>query len=424
MCAAPTGPGGRVLPSARMPARVLVVDDDELVARTVARLLRARGYEVGVVHGAEDAVRELAAASYDAVVLDFQLGHTDANELLGGLGVARELPAVLVLSGSINVGQTVAAMKLGVGDVMQKPYDPDDLVARLDRLLARAGEVRTMPLDNPRGRRPSRLGSYDMVRMIASGGMSAVYLGQHQVTGARVALKVLDPQFAARREMIDRLLAELEVSRRIDHPAVVKVLAGERTRDGLPFLVLELVDGQNLSTILDQRGHLPGPTVIAVTRQLAAALAAVHAAGIGHADLKPDNVLVLSQTDAQGHPLIKLIDFGVAYFADQPPPDEMRVWGTPQYLAPEQWMGAPCLASDVYALGCVIFELATGAPPFAGTVAELALAHLEQTPPALSTRAAALAALDPLIARTLAKNPSDRPAMSELADALAALPLE
>jgi serine/threonine protein kinase/CheY-like chemotaxis protein len=399
--------------------RVLVVDDDEAVARTVARLLGSRGYEVTIVNDAATAYATMRAQSFDAVVLDYQLGPTDANQLLGEVaGAVRELPAVLVLSGSITVGETVTAMKLGVGDVMQKPYAPEDLIARLDRLVARAAEVRTVPIPIMRGRHVSRLGSYDVQRMIAAGGMSAVYVGEHRVTGALVALKMLDPQFAANKDIIDRLLAELEVSKRIDHPGVVKVLAGERTRDGLPFLVLELIDGQSLSTILDQRGRLVPRTVTAIAAQLAAAMSAVHAAGIGHADLKPDNVLVLSATDTDGEPLIKLIDFGVAYFADRPPTKEPLVWGTPHYLAPEQWMGRPGLSSDVYALGCVAYELATGSPPFTGSLAELALAHIEHEPPPLPS---SLGALAPIIAQTLAKNPSTRPSMSQLAASLTAL---
>jgi len=403
-----------------MPARVLVVDDDAAVARTVSRLLTARGYDVTVANDADAALALLRAATYDAVVLDFQLGEVDANELLDRLGTARR-PAVLVLSGAISVGDTVTAMKLGVGDVVQKPFESDELIARLDRLITRATAERTVPIPNPAGARVSRLGMYSVRDMIASGGMSSVYLAEHRVTGAMVALKVLDPHFAARPEMIDRLLGELEVSRRIDHPGVVRVLAGERTRDGLPFLVLELIDGQSLSKILDQRGRLPISTVISIGAQLAAAMAAVHSAGVGHADLKPDNVLVLADAGPDGEPLIKLIDFGVAYFADRPPVGGPLVWGTPQYLAPEQWEGTPALASDVYALGCVLFELATGAPPFTGAVAELAIAHLAHVAPRASSRNPAAAPLDDLVAGALEKPASARPSMADLATALAAL---
>lgn len=406
-----------------MAARVLVVDDDDAVARMVARLLGSRGYEVTVVTDAPAAYAQLRDHEYDAVVLDFQIGDTTANQLLGDLGGGARLPAVLVLSGTIGIGDTVAAMKLGVGDVIQKPFAPEELAGRLERLVARASESRTVPIPVMRGKRPttSRLGSYDVKRLLASGGMCAVYVGEHAITGSRVALKMLDPQFAARPDIIDRLLGELEVSKRIDHPAVVKVMQGERTRDGLPFLVLELVDGQSLTTILDQRGWLPPPTVLAIGAQLASAMAAVHAAKIGHADLKPDNVLVLAQTGPDGEPLIKLIDFGVAYFADRPPPSEPMVWGTPQYLAPEQWMGKPALASDVYALGCVIYEMAVGSAPFIGSVAELAIAHIEREPPHLAARAPDMAALDPIVARTLAKNPAARPTMAEVAAELEGL---
>ena len=404
--------------------RVLVVDDDTVLARTVGRLLGGEGYEVTIVNEAEAARNTLAAQRFDGVILDFHLDLTTATELLDSLGAVRaNLPAVLIMSGKITVAETVAVMKLGVGDVIEKPFEAVDLCNRLRRLIRIAEAARTVPIPlSPAKARATRmrLGMFDVTGMIAQGGMGGVYRGKNQVTGKDVAIKILDPQWAGRPDMADRLLGELEVSRRVDHPNLVKVLSAERTGDGLPYLVLELVDGQSLTTIIDQRGWLAPGLAAAVGAQLAAALAALHAGGIVHADLKPDNVLVLPEARPDGHPRVKLLDFGVAHFLDRPR-DESFAWGTPQYLSPEQWAGRPRTASDVYGLGCVLTELVLGKPPFDGPIEDLAHAHIWDVPPPLSTARPEVAVLDNVVARMLKKRWPDRPTMDHVASELEAI---
>ena len=406
--------------------RILVVDDDEVLARTVGRILTSEGYDVTTVNDADGARNALATRRFDAVLLDFHLDQTTATELLDSLGAERaHLPAVLIMSGKITVAETVAVMKLGVGDVMEKPFDIGDMSNRLRRLIKIADAARTVPIPLTRQQaRMSRmrLGMFDVHGMIAQGGMGGVYHGANQVTGVKVAIKILDPQYAGRPDMAERLLGELEVSRRVAHPGLVKVLSAERTADGLPYLVLELVDGQSLTTIIDQRGWLAPPLAAAIGAQLAGALAALHVGGIVHADLKPDNVLVLADARPDGHPFVKLIDFGVAHFIDKPR-DESFAWGTPQYLSPEQWAGKPRTASDVYGLGCVLTELLTGRPPFDGAIEDLAHAHIWDAPQPVSSTRPEAAPLDAIVARMLQKRWSDRPTMPDIErelDAIAA----
>ncbi|MCX5743845.1 MAG: serine/threonine-protein kinase, partial [Proteobacteria bacterium] len=148
----------------------------------------------------------------------------------------------------------------------------------------------------------------------------------------------------------------------------------------------------------------------------AAALAALHAGGVIHCDVKLDNVLVLD--GGATRPTVKVVDFGVSRLVDDPEPPT-AIAGTPASMAPEQWRCAPVPASDVYALCCVLYELLTGAPLFDGSLPEIMAAHLEQRPPRPSWLRAMPDELERVILRALAKDPAHRPTMADLADELA-----
>ena len=281
-----------------------------------------------------------------------------------------------------------------------------------------AGEV--VPLVRPDSAgRASRFGELDIVMPLARGGMGGVYLAADARTGARVALKVLDPQFAASPEVVARLCAEHALVTRAHHPGLVEIHDTRVTDDGVPYLVMEYLDGETLSALAG-RGSLELPMILSIGAQVAAALAALHAAGVIHCDVKPENVLVL---DAQvaGWPRVKVIDFGVSCTVDEAPRGGTAIAGTPWCMAPEQWHGEPLPASDVYALGCLLYDLTTGVAPFVGSLPELMVAHLEQRPARPSWLRAMPASLERLILRALAKDPAERPTMADLAADLTAL---
>ena len=259
-----------------------------------------------------------------------------------------------------------------------------------------------------------RYGEYEVVAPLASGGMGGVYLAMHRTTGDRVALKVLDPMFANHAEVVERLYAEHAVSARASHPGLVEIRAASRSADDIPFLVMEYLEGETLAAI-SQRGLLDLETIADACARIATALAALHAVGIVHCDVKPENLFVLHGGG------VKVIDFGVSRHVDEPAHDE-SISGTPAYMAPEQWRGAPVLASDVYSLGCVMYELLTGDVPFDGSLPQLMMAHTEQRPARPSwLRAAVPMELERLVLRALAKDPAMRPTMAEMARSLARL---
>ena len=288
-----------------------------------------------------------------------------------------------------------------------------------------------MQADNPGQTQPfrvvrtrSRFGELELRQPLARGGMGGVYLAEHSLTGERVALKVLDPQFAGYPEVVARLRAEYTLAQRVQHPGLLDIRGARTTDDGLPYLVMELLEGETLADAAD-RGPLELPLIVAVCAQVAAAVAALHASGVIHCDLKHDNIFLVREDGGwgfpRGFPRVKVIDFGVSRTVDEPASPDAAIAGTPWCMAPEQWSGAPAPASDVYALGCLLYDLTTGAPPFDGSLPELMLAHIEQRPARPSWLRPMPMELERLILRALAKDPAARPSMHEMACALSEL---
>jgi eukaryotic-like serine/threonine-protein kinase len=251
------------------------------------------------------------------------------------------------------------------------------------------------------------------VELVAEGGMALVYRGHSAELGAPVAIKVLRTSLAGLDEYVAAFAVERQIVGRVGHTSVVAIHdSGEI--DGVPYLVMDWCDGQ---TLAERVAFEPMSLRRAATvgAQLASALDAIHQAGVVHCDIKPENVMLSGGE-------IRVLDFGVARLAGSAPDESHMVSGTPSYMSPEQWMGAATAASDVYSLGCVLYELVTGAPPFTGSFAEVMCGHQSGTPspvderrPDLSPRLAAL------IMSMLAKAPQERPSAADVAARLAVM---
>jgi serine/threonine protein kinase len=213
---------------------------------------------------------------------------------------------------------------------------------------------------------------YEIERPLGRGGMSAVFLAKdRQLLSKSVVVKVLLEEITNDAWMQQKFKQEMEALARIDHPGVVGVLDTGTTPEGKPFLVMQYVEGDTLRNLMDQ-GPMEFTRAAKIVRQVAQALGAAHEKGVWHRDLKPENIML---QHSGGEDYIKLIDFGIAGIQNsQFTGEATKVAGTLTYMAPEQFAGNPCAASDTYALGVVAYEMLTGRTPFPSS----SMTHLVQ----------------------------------------------
>src|SRR3954464_8634770 len=221
-------------------------------------------------------------------------------------------------------------------------------------------------------------GRYAIVRELGAGGMATVYLAEDLKHQRQVAVKVLRPELAAVIGA-ERFLSEIRTTAKLQHPHILPLFdSGES--DGFLFYVMPYVEGESLRQRLDRETQLPIPDVVRIATEVAAGLDYAHRHGVIHRDIKPENILL-----HEGSALIA--DFGIALAASKSGSTRMTETGmslgTPHYMTPEQAMGEREITarSDVYALGCVAYEMLTGEPPFTGSTAQAIVARVVTEPP-------------------------------------------
>src|SRR5215212_6995243 len=265
---------------------------------------------------------------------------------------------------------------------------------------------------------------YRIEAVAGRGGMGVVYRARQIALDRPVALKLIAPELAADEGFRRRFARESRIAASLDHPNVIPVYEAGEDGDRL-FIAMRFVEGTDLGRMLHAEGAIEPRLAAELVAQAASALDAAHARSLVHRDVKPGNLLIAGARSARPH--VYLTDFGLArYDSSTTALTTTGDWmGTPDYAAPEQIDGAELDArTDVYALGCVLFEALTGTPPF-GDRARMAkaAAHLHEPPPTLRSRRPDVPlAFEPVVARALAKRPEDRyPSAGELgAAALAA----
>lgn len=267
-------------------------------------------------------------------------------------------------------------------------------------------------------------GRYHLVRKLGKGGMGKVYEAEDEQLERRVAVKVLaDPD--ANQSTVKRMLREARAAARLKHTHVIQVWdLGKNPDDGMPYIVYELLEGEDLRTLLTRRPRLPVEEVLAIVVPVMAGLMAVHRAEIIHRDLKPENIFLAKTSDGTTVPT--LIDFGIARLADTGPESKTStnvVVGTPNYMAPEQFTDSSKVdhRADVWAMGVVIYEMLAGRVPFlASNYQELLykIAHAAPTP-LLEVAPKVAPALAVFVHEALEKEPSARfPTMQAFLEAL------
>ncbi len=247
---------------------------------------------------------------------------------------------------------------------------------------------------------------YDLVHELGRGGMAVVYMARDlRYPGRKVAVKLLRPEYAA-SVMSERFLQEIEITAQLAHPAILPLLdSGDA--DGMPFYVMPFVEGETLKSRIDREGRLSLTDSLALTRSVAGALDYAHRRQIVHRDIKPENILI-----HEGQATVT--DFGIALALDRSRERKTqhgRSLGTPEFMSPEQFWDTANIdhRSDLYSLGCVVFEMLGGEPPYRGNHGELATKHLSAPIPHIcSIRPDLPGHIDAAICKCLAKNRVDR----------------
>lgn len=318
--------------------------------------------------------------------------------------------------------------------------DPDarpsasELVRRLVGAGTLVARTTLRELEVPRPARPGlglKVGRFELARQLGAGAMGEVWEARDAANGPNVAIKLLKPEIAADAELLRRFRKEARVLAKVGSPYIANFIDLNEDR-GLHYLVLELVAGGSVAGALRRLGKLPERLALGIVADTCRALAEPHRLGIVHRDIKPDNLMfVRAGLELETQPigqLVKLGDFGIARLVESQAPEgatrEGAVLGTPEFMAPEQCQGVQVTpATDVYALGCCLFALISGRPPFVthdDNQMAVILQHLREPPPRLDevSRETTPAVAD-LVARCLEKDPTRRP--QDAAEVLAAI---
>jgi serine/threonine protein kinase len=259
-------------------------------------------------------------------------------------------------------------------------------------------------------------GRFQITDIIGEGGMGTVYLAKHTTLPRRFAIKILKEELAQDPVFVERFRREAIAASRVVHPNVVYITDFGKLPDGYFYMVMEYLEGESLEDALDRQGRLPLSRALHILIQLTDALGHAHTMGVVHRDLKLENIMLCA---LRGHKdVVKLVDFGIAVILD---PEEKssqkatikgQVFGTPEYMSPEQAMDRPQDGrSDIYSLGILAFELVTGEPPFLGEPTQILHAHLQRQPPTPSSQLPGQRiprAFDACVLRCLAKLPKNR----------------
>jgi CheY-like chemotaxis protein len=443
---------------ARSRARLLVVDDAEPNRDILSRILERHGHDVKAVASGRDALHFLTGHSVDLVLLDILMPEMNGFELLGRLKAdeGMRLVPVIFISALDDTDGKVQAFRAGGVDYVTKPFQAEEVVARVENQLqisrlqtnlarqneellrkneelVRAQQRTDLVFSALADALPGTVldGKYRLEEKIGAGGFGAVFRGTHLGLDLPVAIKVFRPMAGNDTpDALERFRQEGIAASRIRHPNAVEILDNGISATGIAYLVMELMQGRTLDAELKQRGALSVERTAEILIPVCEALADVHAEGIVHRDISPSNIYLHQGKRGE---VVKLLDFGLSKMlgggCDSTLPAVTitgSLAGTPAYMAPERFTGNECDGrSDVYSLGVIMYRMLAGKPPFdPGDGGQFALALLSLTaePPPLPPLGADVPAdLDPLVRRTMARDPAERPTAAELAALLKAL---
>jgi serine/threonine protein kinase len=263
-----------------------------------------------------------------------------------------------------------------------------------------------------------RVNNYEIISLLGEGGMGAVYLATHPFMGRKAAVKLLRRELVEDRGLVERFMNEARAANAIHHPNIIDIIDVGLLPTGVPYLMMEYLEGDTLARAIQDRGTIPAADTIDIAVQTASALGAAHAKGIVHRDLKPEN-LFLVPDDSRPHGVrVKVLDFGIAKLRGELAGNSAKtqdgaLMGTPPYMSPEQCrglIGEIDERTDVYAMGIIIYQMLCGAPPFVSPgFGDVVLMQITQPPkPPRTINPQIPAVLEAVVLKALAKNRDER----------------
>jgi DNA-binding response OmpR family regulator len=411
-------------------ANILLVDDDPTLRTLVHSHLESAGHRVTTASDGAEALRTAISTSPDLIVSDIMMPGVNGFALLKTLRGRPDtvmIPVILITSARERAVFR-EGMRLGADDYLEKPVNRSDLLDSVATRLRRVQELREAFLRamtaqpaaaassaaSATRQQPVSVEGYRILRKLGQGGMSRVFLAEHLASGTERVLKIVPIVDSDEGETVQRFIHEFALVSGISHPNVAHIYDQGFT-DDYAYIAMEYFPGGDLRAMIG--GAMSPELGLAVLLQVASGLAAIHQQGIIHRDMKPDNVMVRSNG------VLAIADFGIAKkpTAQLSETQHGEVFGTPYYLSPEQaTSGIVDERSDLYSLGVMFYELLTGTKPYSASDIEgLLYQHINAPVPRLP---AELAHLQPLLDRTMAKDPDLRYASAdELVAACAAV---
>jgi serine/threonine protein kinase/CheY-like chemotaxis protein len=362
-----------------------VVEDDADMRGLIADLLSHEGYRVEEAVTGIDALEKTRSSEHppDVILLDLNLPMMDGWEFR----VEQKRDPALARIPVVILSADAKAGAVDADHVLKKPFDANTLLETVARALRTSR--RSRQAQNGNGTEPHVEG-LRLIRKLGGGGMGVVYEAERDEAPNRVAVKILNIELASRPELVQRFKNEARAVALLRHPNIVAAIDVGATDQGLPFLVLELLEGRTLDEEIRAGGPMRIGRAVRLARQIASGLSAAHVQGIIHRDIKPGNVFLSRGKDGDvAGEQAKVLDFGVSKFQSSWSERQTKtgeLLGTPNYMAPELFSDARAAnaRTDVYGLGATLYEMLTGRPPFVGgNFPVLMLQIMSDAPPSL-----------------------------------------
>jgi CheY-like chemotaxis protein len=369
-------------------AKILVVEDDEAYSDVIEGWLSDEAYEVEAVNDGFQARKKMQLNRYDVIILDWNLPGVAGVELCREYRASGGAALILMLTGQTAIERREEGLDAGADDYLTKPFHLKELSARLRALLRRPPIISTRG-DGAHSQDATRAkvgfeaeakervigmvldDRHEIVSFIGEGGESVVYEGRHRLIGKRVAIKFLRSRFRYDERRVQRFQKEGQASCKLNHPNIITVLDYGLVSEGQPYIVMEYLEGETLAQKLDRDASVPVSRFFEHIIQVCDGLQHAHEHGLIHRDLKPSNIMIIPAAEGKEH--VKIVDFGMVMIL--PTGDEAvqrltqagEFVGTAYYMSPEQCRGNELdVRSDIYSLGCLMYEALTGLPPFLG----------------------------------------------------------